>query len=192
MRKLFTFMSVSLNGFFEGPNHDLSWHNVDEEVKRFAIDMLRRVDTLLFGRRIYQDFEAYWPNAAKNPSTSSDDLEIANLINNMNKVVFSRTLPIVAEKENWRNVKLLRDMHADEIKRWKEQPGKDMSAGSNGLIVSLAQRGLIDEFRIMVNPIVLSNGTSLFEGIEDRLSLRLTQTRAFKSGNVLLTYEATR
>lgn len=192
MRKLFTFMSVSLNGFFEGPNHDLSWTNVDEEFNRFAIDQLRRVDTILFGRRSYQDFEDYWPNAAKDPNTSSDNLEIANLINNMNKVVFSRTLPSVAEKENWRNVKLIRDVHADEIKRWKEQPGKDMFAVSNGLIVSLAKKGLIDEFQIMVDPIVLGKGTPLFEGITDQLSLRLTQTRTFKSGNVLLTYEPAR
>ena len=189
MRRLLMLMSISLDGFFEGRNHDISWHNVDEEFNKFALDQLRETDTILFGRRTYQLFEDSWPKAADNPTTSKDNLEIAHLINNMNKIVFSKTLQRVEEKKNWKNVKLIREVNPEEINRWKQQRGKDLAVGGNNLAVSLAQNGLVDEFQIMVNPVVLGNGTPLFEGIEERLNLRLLRTRMFKSGNVLLSYE---
>ncbi len=192
MRKLFTFTTISLDGFFEGPDHDISWHNVDEEFNRFAIEQLREVDTILFGRRTYQLFESYWPRAAADPTTSKDNLEIANLINNMNKIVFSKTILKVEEKANWRNVKLLREVNADEINRWKELPGKSMSIGGNNLATRFAELGLIDEFRIVINPIVLGKGGSLFNGLTERIGLRLLRTRRFESGNVLLCYEPER
>jgi len=188
MRKLIMFVSVSLNGFFEGPNHDISWHNVDDEVNKFAIGQLRETDTILFGRRTYQLFEGYWPKAPRDPATSKGNLEIANLINNMKKIVFSKTLPKVEEKENWKNVKLMREVNAEEIRLWKQQSGKNMSVGGNSLAVKLAESGLIDEFRVMINPVALGNGTPLFEGIKERLDLKLVATQTFQSGNVLLTY----
>lgn len=120
---------------------------------------------------------------------SKDNLEIARLINNMNKIVFSKTLKKVEEKESWRNVKLIREVNPEEIKRWKQEPGKDLAIGGNNLAVSFAQVGLIDEIRIMVDPVVLGKGTPLFEGIKDKLNLRLLKTRTFKSGNVLLYYQ---
>jgi dihydrofolate reductase len=93
-------MMLSLDGYFEGPNHDLSWHNVDDEFNKFAIEQLKEADLLLFGRRTYQLMEAYWPKAAKDPAMSKENLEIANLINNANKIVFSRTLDKVEETES--------------------------------------------------------------------------------------------
>jgi dihydrofolate reductase len=187
--KLFTFMTISLDGFFEGRDHDISWHNVDDEAHKFAIMQLRETDTILFGRRTYELFEDFWPKAADDPRISQDNLEIAGLINNMNKVVFSKTLTKVEEKENWRNVKLIRDVNPEEIKRWKQESGKDLDIGGSNLAVSFAQLGLIDEIRIMVDPIVLGEGTRLFEGIKDKLNLSLLKTRTFKSGNVLLYYQ---
>ena len=182
-------ISISLDGFFEGQNHDITWHNVDEEFNKFAIDQLRETDTILFGRRTYQLFEDFWPKAADDPTISKDNLEIARLINNMDKIVFSKTLPRVEEKKNWKNIRLIREVNPEEINRWKRQPGKNLSVGGNNLAVGLAQSGLIDEFQIMVNPIALGRGTPLFQGTKERLNLRLLRTRMFKSGNVLLCYE---
>jgi dihydrofolate reductase len=187
--RLFTFMTISVDGFFEGRDHDISWHNVDDEVHKFAIELLRGTDTILFGRRTYELFEDFWPKAADDPEISEDVLEIACLINNMKKIVFSKTLTRVEEKENWRNVKLIRDVNPEEIKRWKRESGKDLDIGGSNLAVSFAQLGLIDEIRIMVSPIVLGEGTRLFEGIKDNLNLSLLKTRTFKSGNVLLYYQ---
>jgi len=189
LRRLFMFMTISVDGFFEGRNHDISWHNVDEEFNKFAIEQLRETDAILFGRRTYELFEDTWPKAADDPRMSKDNLEIAGLINNMNKIVFSKTLKKVEEKESWRNVKLIREVNPEVIKRWKQEPGKDLGIGGNNLAVSFARVGLIDEIRIMVDPVVLGKGTPLFEGIKDKLNLRLLKTRTFKSGNVLLYYQ---
>jgi len=123
------------------------------------------------------------------PTTSEDNLEIAHLINNVNKIVFSKTLQGVEEKKNWKNVRLVREVNPEEINRWKQQPGKDLSVGGNNLAVSLAHSGLIDEFRIMVNPIALGKATLLFHGMDEKLNLKLLSTRTFRSGNVLLCYE---
>ena len=183
------FMSTSLNGFFEGLNHDITWHHVDEEVKKFATDQLRETDTILFGRRTYQLFESFWPRAADDSTTSKENLEIAHLINNMNKIVFSKTLSSVEEKKNWKNVRLVSEVNPEEINYLKQQPGKNLSVGGNNLAVSLVRYGLIDEFRIVVNPVALGKGTRLFHGMDEELNLRLAGTRIFKSGNVLLCYE---
>ena len=182
------FMTTSIDGYFEGPNHDISWHNVDEEFNEFAIEQLRQTDIILFGRRTYQLFENYWPKAAQDTALSKNNLEIANLINNMDKIVFSTILNKVEEKENWKNVKLVHTVNPEEIKSWKHQPGKEMSVGGNNLCTTLALRGLVDELRIMVNPIILGEGTQLFQGVKERLNLRLMKTRTFNSGNVLLYY----
>jgi dihydrofolate reductase len=189
MRKVILFMTVSLDGYFEGPNHDLSWHNVDEEFNKFAIEQMKENDLILFGRRTYQLMEAFWPKAAKDPTMSKEDLEIANLMNNTNKIVFSRTLDQVEEKENWKNVKLVREFDPNEIKRLKEQPGKDISVGGSDLAVSFIKAGLIDEFRLMINPIVIGEGTPIFKGIDSKLNLKLVKTKVFKNGNVFLCYK---
>jgi len=188
MRMMFFFQSVSLDGFFEGPDHDISWHNVDDEFNRFAIEQLRETDTILFGRRTYQLFESYWPGVTRASGASDENIEIARLINNMNKVVFSRTLSGVEEKENWRNVRLVHEASPEEIRSWKQRPGKALSVGGNNLAVSLARMGLIDELRIMVMPVLLGKGNRLFSDANEKMNLRLVSTRAFKSGNVLLCY----
>src|SRR5207237_77919 len=141
-----------------GPNHDLSWHNVDHEFNKFAIEQLRETGLILFGRRTYQLMESFWPKAAVDPGTSPDNREIARLINNTEKIVFSRTLDSVRETENWKDVKLRRKVDPVEIKRLKEMPGKDIWVGTSDLALSFIKEDLIDEFRFMINPIVVGGG----------------------------------
>ena len=186
MRKVILSNMVTLDGFFEGPNKELDWHIVDEEFKEYAIDLLSKVDALLFGRVTYQLMADYWPAAATNPSTSKSDLEIADKMNNLPKIVFSKTL----QEVKWNNSRLVKENIAEEISKMKQQPGKVMVIFGSGSIVSnFMQHGLIDEYRIIVNPVVLGNGNPLFKGIKDKHNLNLLKTRAFSSGVVILYYE---
>jgi dihydrofolate reductase len=186
MRKVILSNMVTLDGFFEGPNKELDWHIVDEEFNQYAIDLLSNVDALLFGRVTYQLMADYWPAAATNPSTPKSDLEIADKMNNLPKIVFSKTL----QEVKWNNSRLVKENIAEEISKMKTQPGKDMVIFGSGSIVStFMQLGLIDEYRIIVNPVVLGNGNPLFKGINDKQNLKLLNTRVFDSGIVILFYE---
>ena len=182
------FMSVSIDGYFEGPNHDISWHNVDSESNKFATEMLKKTDLFLWGRRIYQLMEAYWPGAAEDPSTSNDNREIAQLMNNTDKVVFSKTLERVEATKNWKVSKLVRKYDPNEIRRLKSLEGKEINVGGPDLAASFLRDGLIDELRFMVNPIAIGKGTPIFQGLEERMKLELIETRQFRSGNELLYY----
>ncbi len=185
MRKLFSFNMVTLDGFFEGPDHDINWHNVDGEFNDFAVNQLSEVDTLLFGRVTYQLMASYWPT----PSAITDDPIVADLMNRLPKIVFSKTLG----KAEWTNTRLIKDHIAEEILKLKQQPGKDLALfGSANLISTLMQLDLIDEHRIMINPVILGSGNPLFKRAKDKLNLRLLKTRAFGNGNVLLCYQPDR
>jgi dihydrofolate reductase len=188
MRSIHLFVMLSLDGFFEGPDHDLSWHNVDYEFNKFAIEQLRETGLILFGRKTYQLMEDYWPKAAVDPGTSPDNLEIARLINNTEKIVFSRTLDSVHETGNWKNVKLRHNIDPAEIRRLKEMPGKDIWVGTSDLAVSFIKEDLIDEYRFMINPVVIGEGTRIFQGLDHRLDLEPTRIRKFQSGNMLMYY----
>ena len=186
MRKVILSNMVTLDGFFEGPNKELDWQIVDGENKEYAIDLLSKVDALLFGRVTYQLMADYWPAAATNPSTPKSDLEIADKMNNLPKIVFSKTL----QEVKWNNSRLIKENIAKEISKMKQQPGKDMVIFGSGSIVStFMQHGLIDEYRIIVNPIVLGNGNPLFKGINGKQNLKLLNTKVFDSGIVILFYE---
>jgi dihydrofolate reductase len=189
MRKIYLFMMVSLDGYFEGPNHDLSWHNVDDEFNRFAIEQLNEADLFLFGRRMYQLMEGFWPKAAEDPNMSKENIEIARLMNNTKKIVFSRSLDKVEEGRNWKNVRLVREFNVEEIRRLKKQEGRGIWVGGSDLALSFIESGLIDEFRLMVNPVFIGEGTPLFKGLDSKLDLELIKARTFSSGNVLLYYK---
>lgn len=183
MRKLCMFNLITLDGYFEGPNREIEWHNVDDEFNEFAIDQLNTTDLLLFGRITYELMASYWPTetAVKN------DPIVAGKMNILPKIVFSKTLTSV----KWNNTRLVKENVAEVILKLKQQPGKDMFIfGSSGLSLTCIKHGLIDEYRIIVNPVVLGNGNPLFKGIDNRLYLKLIKTRKFKSGNVLLYYES--
>jgi dihydrofolate reductase len=182
MRKLFAFNMVTLDGFFEGPNQDISWHNVDDEFNEFAVEQTGTLGAILFGRVTYEGMASYWPT----PAAQSNDPVIASLMNTLPKVVFSRTL----QKAGWNNTRLIKDNVADQILRMKQEPGNDLAVfGSANLLSSLMQMNLVDEHRVMVNPVLIGRGTPLFRNIDQKVNLKLLKTRTFKSGNVLLYYQ---
>ena len=174
-------MMTSIDGFFEGPNSEIDWHNVDDEFNKYAIDFLNTLDTLVFGRKTYELMASYWPteNAAK------DDSIIAEKMNSLSKIVYSTTL----EKIEWNKTKLIKANIADEIARQKLRQCRDLAIfGSSDLALALIPQGLIDEYRIIVNPVFLGKGKTLLSGLDTRLKLKLIFTKTFRSGNVLLCY----
>jgi dihydrofolate reductase len=190
-------MMVSANGFYTrgradpaGPPseddwHDIDWHNVDAEFNAFAVEQLETVDTLLFGRVTYLGMASYWPT----PAALADSPVIAEKMNALPKLVFSQTL----ERAEWHNTRLVKGDLAEAIWDLKRQPGKDaLVMGSSDLAASLAARGLIDEYRIMVNPVALGDGKPVLKGMPGDLRLKLLKARTFDSGNVLLYYEPDR
>lgn len=178
MRKVIVSNVASLDGFFEGPHRELDWFIVDEEFFAYARDMLRKADILLFGRITYQHMANYWPTAPPD--------EIADRMNNLAKVVFSHTLPGV----EWKNSRLVKDGAAEEIAKLKQQPGGDMvMLGSAGLASYLLRLGLIDEYRVILNPVLIGTGNPLFPGIKERIKLKLTGTKTLGSGVVILYYQ---
>jgi dihydrofolate reductase len=184
IRKIFAFILTTLDGYYEGPNQDFDFWVVDEEFDRFAVEQLDEVDTLLFGRVTYEGMAAYWPT----PQGEQDDPRVAARMNGLSKLVVSRTL----DKAEWANTRLIKDDVAEELTKLKRQPGKDIAIlGSSDLTVSLLQMGLVDEVRIMVNPVVLGAGSSVFRTADERIGLELLNSRAFNSGNVLLYYQPT-
>lgn len=178
MRKIIVSNLMSLDGFFEDANRTLSWFVPDEEFSEYARQMLRAVDTILFGRRTYEHMAAYWPSAPAD--------EIAEKMNGLSKIVFSRTLQAV----DWNNSKLVRGNAAEEAARLKQLPGRDMVIlGSALLASSLLQAGLIDEYRVIITPVLLGTGNPLFSDIREPLKLRLSNTQTLGSGVVVLYYQ---
>lgn len=182
MRNLFSFNMMSLDGFFEGAQPwDLSWHNVDEEFNEFAIEQLKTIDTLIFGRKTYEGMAGYWSGE----EALKDDPAVAEQMNSLPKLVVSRTL----SKADWNSTRLIKDNLAEEILKLKQQLGKDLAIfGSANLLSTLMEMDLVDEHRVIINPVILGKGTPLFKTTVDQVKLKLTKSRTFKSGNVLLYY----
>ena len=185
MRKLVVFNSVTLDGYFADVNGDMSFahkDNKDTEWNAFVEENASGGGALLFGRVTYELMKSYWPT----PIAIKNDPVVAERMNSMPKVVFSRTL----DKASWKNTKLVKDGMAAEIRKMKKEPGEGMAILGSGSIVSqLAQEGLIDEYQIVVNPIVLGKGKTLFDGIKESLNLKLIKSRTFRNGSVFLCYE---
>lgn len=181
MRKLISFMHVSLDGFVTGPNGEMDWIIMDEEIFKDAIDLAATTDTALYGRRTYQMMESYWPDVLANPNSTALELHHAEWVENVHKIVFSRTLKDV----EWNNTELIRENVAEQIMKLKQGQGKDMMIfGSPKLTHSFILMNLIDEYRINVNPIVLGNGIPLFKNINHTVELALLKTKKFSSGVV--------
>jgi len=182
MRKIIVSNLVSLDGFFEGPNRELDWFAVDEEFLEYARTLLTTVDTILFGRITYQHMAAYWPTA----SGTGNDAFITEKMNNLHKIVFSETLSTV----EWNNSTLIKENIVEAILKMKQKPGKDMVIFGSGQIVSaFTQWRLIDEYRIIINPVILGNGNPLFKGLHDKLDLKFLKTQTLGSGIVILYYQ---
>lgn len=195
MRKLFAFLAVTVDGYHEGPKREIDWHNApDTDGSGFPVaagfprpddDRYDEVDTLVFGRVTYELMASYWPT----PAAAEADPQIAARMNRLPKIVVSRTL----DRADWSNTRLLNDGAAEELGALKQQQGKDLAIlGSSTLTTSLLREGVVDEVRILVNPIVLGDGHSVLRGAGPRVPLTLTGSRAFSSGNVLLYYEPPR
>jgi len=182
MRKLSVFNFITLNGYFQGPNRDISWHRHGAEENEYAVEGFKSGSTLLFGRVTYELMASYWPT----PFAIKNDPIVAEGMNHADKIIFSRTL----KKAEWNNTRLLKDNIAEEIKKMKQIPLKDMTLlGSGSIATQFAQQGLIDEYQIMVDPVVLGDGTPIFKGLKHTLNLKLTATKTFRSGVVLLSYQ---
>ena len=183
MRRIIVFNHVTLDGYFVDMNGDMSWaHKQDAEWNAFVADNAKGDATLLFGRITYELMASWWPT----PAAIESMPVVAEQMNSLQKVVFSRTL----DKASWNNTRLAKGDLTAEIRKMKQEPGTDMVIMGSGTIVSqLAQEGLIDEYEIALNPIVLGKGRTMFEGVKEKQNLKLTKTRAFANGNVFLCYE---
>jgi dihydrofolate reductase len=191
MRKLFLHMMVSLDGYIEGPNKELDWHFIDEEFEEYSNEMLRSIGGMVLGRKIYQLYLGYWPNAFDNPSVADQSnperhLEAARLLHEKPKYVVSNTL----KEPGWNQTKILSGNVETEIKKLKDQPGKDLVVfGGASLACSLMDLNLIDEYRLILNPVILGGGKPLFRRRMAKTEMKLTGTRRFKSGAILFVYE---
>ena len=183
MPRLVVFNQVSLDGYFTDRNGDMSWaHKDDAEWNAFAAENAKGGGVLVFGRITYEMMASFWPT----PVAIETFPTVAEGMNSLPKIVFSRTL----DKPSWNNTRLVKSGMTAEIQKMKKAPGKDMTILGSGSVVSqLAQEGLIDEYQVVVNPIVLGKGRTMFDGVKEKLSMKRTKTRTFGNGNVLLCYE---
>lgn len=179
-----SFTFVSLDGFFAGPGGDLSWHHHDREDNRHAVESLEAGGTLLFGRKTYEMMAGYWPS----PMALQNDPVVARGMNEATKLVFSRKLTRVG----WENSTLVKGDPVEAMRRLKRTRGKDLAILGSGSIVRLfLQHGLLDQLQLLVDPVLLGKGLPLFRGLEGPLNLKLTDSKKFKSGSMLLTYAPT-
>lgn len=182
MKKIIAFEWLSLDGYIGGPKGETDWFVWDEEVGIEAKKVQSKTDTLLFGRTTYDIMANYWPTSA----SASEDPVIADFMNGTNKIVFSKTL----EKVDWKNTRLVNEITPEQIKKIKQQADKNILIyGSASIVSQLLKSGLIDEYQIMINPVVLGSGKPLFQNIEEKLTLKVIRTKKFKCGNVMITYQ---
>jgi dihydrofolate reductase len=184
MRKIILMMSVSLDGFFEGPERELDWHLVDDELHRHFNDELRAMGAFLSGRVTYELMAGYWPTADLDPSSTAPEVEFAGIWRDMPKVVFSRTLQRADP-----NTTIMRDVVVEEIMELRAQPGGDLVLGGANLAAAFMRHDLIDEYRLYVHPVLIGRGRPLFQPSDATMSLRLEETRTFGNGVVLLRYQ---
>jgi dihydrofolate reductase len=184
MRKIIVMMSVSLDGFFEGPDHDLDWPLVDDELHSHFNEQLATMSAFLDGRVTYELMAGYWPTADADPTSFGPVAEFAGIWRDMPKIVFSRTL----ERADW-NTTVVRELVPEEIVKLKAQPGGDMVVGGADLAAGFMRHDLVDEFRLYVHPVLIGQGKSLFRPSDSKVDLRLVETRPFGNGVVLLRYQ---
>ncbi len=186
MRKIILMMSVSLDGFIEGPERQIDWHLVDHELHSHFNEQLRAMGGFLSGRVTHQLMAEFWPTADADPANAGPMAEFARIWREMPKIVFSRTL----ERADW-NTTIVREVVVEEVLALKAQPGGDLSLGGADLAASFLRHDLIDEFRVYVHPIVLGQGKPLFPRSDAKINLRLAESRTFGNGVVLLRYQRT-
>jgi dihydrofolate reductase len=185
VQRLLVFNHVTLDGYFTSPEGDMSWAHQGSDDPEFAAWVggnAKSGGSLLFGRVTYEMMVSYWPT----PQAKRDNPVVAEGMNNMPKVVFSRTL----DRVSWSNTTLLKGDLVAEIRKLKQEPGEGMVImGSGSIVAQLAPEGLIDEYQVVVNPIVLGKGRTMFDGVRKPLNLTLTRSRTFGNGKAVLSYQ---
>jgi dihydrofolate reductase len=185
MRKVISFMHISLDGFAAGPNGEMNWIKVDQEIFDFVGKRIGESDTALYGRVTYEMMENYWPTAGDKPEASKHDIEHSRWYNKAHKIVLSKTM----KDMSLANTTIISDNLSERINEIKQQPGKDILLfGSPTATHSLIQLNLIDGYWLFVNPIILGQGIPLFVDIKEKIKLELLTTRQFTSGVTELNY----
>jgi dihydrofolate reductase len=182
MRKLISSINITLDGYC-----DHTAMIADEELHQNVNDLIRTSDTMIFGRVTYDLMKSSWPPIVNNPTGNKPMDEFAVLIDNIDKVVFSRTM----KKAGWKNARLAKESLSDEILKLKKQPGKDILAGGPSILIQLMNLDLIDEYQFNIQPIILGRGLPLFKNITDRVDLKLVEAKVQGSGVVTMIYERT-
>lgn len=185
MRRIIAFDNVSADGYFSDVGGTLDWTTPDPELNAHVLNSNGKIDTGLFGRITYEHFEAFWPNAAKDPTLPKDLRAFADSLGDMTKVVYSTT----RKDASWKNTKFVHKFDAREVERMKEARGDDIIIfGSGTMVRALTEHALIDEYQLIVNPVILGRGKSLLHDANVGTELELLESKAFASGNVLLRY----
>ncbi len=187
MRKIIVSEFYTLDGIMSDPQDKMDWITAgfNDEMGKYESDLYDNADTLLLGRTTYKIFEGYWPNAASNPATPPGDIEMAHKINKITKIVFSHSM----ESVEWKNSKLLKEINPEEIVKLKKEKGKNILViGSASIVQQLTNLGLIDEYHLLVHPVVMGNGKPLFKDIKQKHDLKLLEAKTFKNGVVMLRY----
>ena len=185
MRKLIFFMHTSLDGFVARPNGEINWINLDDAMFDFVATMTEQADTALYGRVTYEIMQSYWPKAGEQPNASKHDKEHSTWYNKVSKVVLSNTM----QEAGLQNTKVISGQLADNINKLKQLEGKNIIIfGSPGASQSLLNEGLIDEFWLFVNPIILGKGMPLFKNMSGTIKLKLVECKTFACGVIALHY----
>ena len=185
MRKLISFMHISVDGFAAGPNREMDWIHVDDEIFDYAGNQTDNADTAVYGRITYELMNSYWPTAAEQPAATKHDIQHSNWYNNVEKIVLSRTLKNAPAK----NTRFIGENVAEEINKLKRRTGKSMIMfGSPDTVRSLMQENLVDEFWLFINPLILGKGIPYLHNIETSIKLHLVSSHSFSAGVVCLQY----
>ena len=188
MKKVVIAMHISLDGFVRGPNGEMDWISVDEEMFGFTTVLTDNADTALYGRVTYEMMNNYWPTAGEQPNASKHDIEHSEWYNSVNKIILSSSMKGLETD----NITILSDDMVDKMKKIKQQPGKDILIfGSPTACHSLMQYDLVDDYWLFINPVLLGKGIPLFS-YPDRSKLKLLSTKTFQSGVICLNYERDR
>jgi dihydrofolate reductase len=192
MRKIISMIHLSLDGMASGPNDELDWISYDEELESYAHSLHEVTDAVIWGRKTYELMAGYWPTVPGNPDSSPAEREHAAYLDSIIKIVVSRTLDRIDWNAN-PNTMLIKDNIAEQINKFKLQPGKDIwFLGSTNLAQTFMQLDLIDEYRFNINPTVLGQGKPFFADVNRQLPLKLLESNTLKSGVVTLRYEPVR